>query len=55
MKLLDTLLARLRRNDPERAQRLAEQTKLRLEREGRGLPGAETHPGGPPPGSFGGG
>jgi hypothetical protein len=54
-RLLGKLLARLRRNDPERAQRLEEQTRLRLEREGRGLPGADTRGGGPPPGSFGGG
>jgi hypothetical protein len=51
MKLFDKLRARLRRNDPERAERLAEQAKLKLEREGRGLPGAETH--GTPPDTFG--
>jgi hypothetical protein len=55
MKLLEKVRARLRRHDPERAQRLEEQTRLRLERDGRGLPGADTRGGGLPPGSFGGG
>lgn len=53
MKLLDKLRARLRRNDPERAERLAEQAKLKHEREARGLPGGDTRCGQPPE-SFGG-
>jgi hypothetical protein len=55
VKLLERLRARRGRNDPERAERLEEQKRLRLERDGRGLPGADTRGGGPPPGSFGGG
>jgi hypothetical protein len=53
MKLLEKLRARLRRDDPARAERLAEQAKLKLEREGRGLPGGDTR-GATPPESFGG-
>jgi hypothetical protein len=46
MKLLD----RFRARRAKRAITLAEQAKLKLEREGRGLPGAETH--GTPPQQF---
>jgi hypothetical protein len=50
VRLLGRLRARLADRRARRAITLAEQAKLTLEREGRGLPGAETH--GTPPHSL---
>jgi hypothetical protein len=52
MKLIKALFGRWSNRRAGRGEALDEQAKLRLEREARGTPGAETHSQGPP-GGFG--